>query len=533
MKAHRRLFIFLLLAASIAGCATRPVLILCDPLASLNRTSRTTHAVQHAQTAWGQLAGARTSGEQQRALAEYSAATGDLLKVLASTSPLTEWRGERQIGTTRLRFDTSDDKRSCSPAHYEAIAPITTLRHNSAVPEATREGLGVPLLAKLRREVRAGTRAPGYPESGQFTPLTAWLEFVKGAAILHFADPREMQSVTIGWHIYPLAKDIATTAHARLGDGNFFSIALRGLFRPEQFLQKRGVYLSGAYRPDKIPVILSHGLLSDPHIWENLAAAILADPVLGRRCQIWYYIYPTGAAVPSSAEAFREKLAEVRRYYDPEGHDVERRNIVLIGHSMGGLLSRMLSIDSGEDFRRAYFTKPLDEIRMSRELREEARAMLYFPRTPGVQRAIFIATPHRGSHIASGFLQQLAHWLVRLPQRTLHTAMELGTLNMDALNPRLHAFRNLGGTSIDTLAPEHPYFAALAARPIGVPFHSIVGNLGFSGPLALSTDGAVPYWSSHVEGATSEKIIPFSHLCVERRETIEEVLRILRSHLKQ
>ncbi len=497
-----------------------------------------------AQAAWSRLDVARTDAEQRSAVAEYSEATRDFMKVLAATSPVSDWRGERLLGKStsvvRLRFDPGDSRISSSPAQYESIAPIRKPLHNPAVPEATQEGLGVPVLAKVRPEFRHGKRAPGYPDGGQFSPMTAWIEFQSAPkhgepaqATLRFADPREFKSVAIGGHSYALARDIATTAHARLGDGNFLSIALRGLFRPEQFLQKRGVYLSGAYSPDKIPIILTHGLLSDPHIWENLTAAILADPVLGARCQVWYFIYPTGSAVPASAAAFRKKLAEVRRYYDPEGRDVEQRNIVLIGHSMGGLLSRMLTIDSSEDFRAAYFVKPLEEVRMNDELRAEARAMLYFQRTPGVRRTIFIATPHQGSGYVSNFVRRVAFWLVRLPQRTMRATLEVATLNMDVLNPKLRAFRNLGSTSIDTLAADHPYFKALAARPIGVPFHSIIGDRGKAGPLAGSSDGAVPYTSSHVPGAASEKIVPHNHSCVEKPETIAEVLRILRSHVQR
>lgn len=534
----------LLLAAFLAGCASKPMLLLSDPLAALNRSSRTTQSLMRAQAAWSRLAVARTDAEQRSALVEYSGATRDFVKVLAATSPVRDWRGERLLGKSssavRLRFDPGDSRTMSSPADYESIAPIKKLLHNPAVPEATQEGLGVPVLAKVRSELRHGKRAPGYPESGQFSPMTAWIEFQSAPrhgepsrATLRFADPRELKSIAIGGQSYALAKDIATTARARLGDGNFLSIALRGLFRPEQFLQKRGVYLSGAYRADKIPIILTHGLLSDPHIWENLTAAILADPVLGARCQVWYFIYPTGAAVPMSAAAFRKKLAEVRRYYDPEGRDVGQRNIVLIGHSMGGLLSRMLTIDSKEDFRAAYFVKPLEEVRMNDELRAEARDMLYFQRTPGVQRAIFIATPHEGSGIVSSFVRRVAYWFVRLPQRTLRATLEISTFNLAALNPKLRAFRNLGSTSIDTLAADHPYFKALAARPIGVPFHSIIGDRGKDGPLAESSDGAVPYASSHVPGATSEKIVPHNHSCVEKPETIAEVLRILRSHVQR
>ena len=88
-----------------------------------------------------------------------------------------------------------------------------------------------------------------------------------------------------------------------------------------------------------------------------------------------------------------------------------------------------------------------------------------------------------------------------------------------------------GPTSLFSLAP-NPLLSGLAALPIKVPFHSIIGNLGVDqGPD--SSDGLVSYRSSHLEGAESEKIIPAGHYLMANPETVAEIKRILEENIAQ
>ena len=43
----------------------------------------------------------------------------------------------------------------------------------------------------------------------------------------------------------------------------------------------------------------------------------------------------------------------------------------------------------------------------------------------------------------------------------------------------------------------------------------------------VSTDSFVPYWSSHLDGAQSELIVPSRHSAHQNEKAIEEVRRIL------
>jgi hypothetical protein len=82
--------------------------------------------------------------------------------------------------------------------------------------------------------------------------------------------------------------------------------------------------------------------------------------------------------------------------------------------------------------------------------------------------------------------------------------------------------------SVDTLAPNNRFVKAINTIPItpGIPYHTIMGNRG-KGDSPNSSDGVVPYWSSHMDGATSELIVPSGHGAHQNPQAIEEVRRIL------
>ena len=90
-------------------------------------------------------------------------------------------------------------------------------------------------------------------------------------------------------------------------------------------------------------------------------------------------------------------------------------------------------------------------------------------------------------------------------------------------------------SSIDELRRDNPLLSTLARLPTrpGVPCHSIIGRKDPAMPLAQSTDGIVPYDSSHLSWTASERVVPGDHGCQDTPETIAEIRRILYLHLKQ
>jgi hypothetical protein len=236
--------------------------------------------------------------------------------------------------------------------------------------------------------------------------------------------------------------------------------------------------------------------------------------------------------VPASARLLRKDLVQTRREFDPNNDDPGFNNMVVIGHSMGGILAHMQVIDSGDDFRKAYFTKPIDQLNVTPENRKIIQEGLYFSHLPWITREVYVATPHRGSRLADRGIVRLLLRLIQLPLTAVSLTTQVLTLNADAINPELQQFRSLGTNGVQTLSPKHPYFKALNDRPILVPYHSIIGDRG-RGNSPNSTDGIVPYWSSHLDGAQSEVIVPGPHSCTSLPQTVEEIRRILRLHLQK
>jgi pimeloyl-ACP methyl ester carboxylesterase len=290
-----------------------------------------------------------------------------------------------------------------------------------------------------------------------------------------------------------------------------------------------GLIMVHPYRPGRIPVILVHGTASSPARWAEMINELMHDPVLRGRIQFWLFMYNTGQPILYSAHLMRHALRDIVADLDPNGTDPALRRMVIIGHSQGGLLAKLMAITSGTRFWDANITVPFDEVKMAPETRELLRESIFFEPVPTVKRVIFIATPHRGSFRAAGIVLDLIRRIVTLPGRLVHEFQDL---------LKAPQFAHLGisrlPTSVDNMSPGHPFIRALAESPIdpAITAHSIIAVLG-EGPITGKTDGVVAYESAHIDGVESEKVVRSPHSTQGHPETIEEVRRILREHLTE
>ena len=124
-----------------------------------------------------------------------------------------------------------------------------------------------------------------------------------------------------------------------------------------------GLSLLRPYTRGKIPVVFIHGLWSNPWSWDRMIAELEADPSLADRYQSWTFGYSTGDPIPYSASLLRRDLQEVRRKFDPDDSDAAFNRMVLVGHSMGGLLTKMMVQDSGTRLWRLISDRPIDDAR--------------------------------------------------------------------------------------------------------------------------------------------------------------------------
>jgi len=347
------------------------------------------------------------------------------------------------------------------------------------------------------------------------------LDFKGGDVTLSLIDPTEKTKARIAGRERTLDADFSAPL-AYYPQKSEFMEGLLGAIRVQQHMGITGLYMLQPYDPDRIPLVFVHGLISTPRMWRNVINELETDPVLRERYQCWVFAYPTGNPPLYSAMRLREELQKIHQRY-PDSKDM-----VLVGHSMGGILSRtqVTTLDRsawnaiGEDKAAAFFAnvKPGSLIERS----------ILFKADPNVDRAVFICTPHRGSEMAIGTLGELAIRLISLP-------LDLATTMTDTMGNSIAIItgdpKRLPN-SVSGLSPENPTFKVLDTRPIEVPHHSIIGDRG-KGDTPESSDGVVEYWSSHLKSAKSEKIVPGPHGACELPETLDELRRLLHLHLDQ
>jgi len=290
------------------------------------------------------------------------------------------------------------------------------------------------------------------------------------------------------------------------------------------------LYLLHPYRQGRIPIVLVHGTASSPARWADMINELTNDPVLRGRIQFWLFTYSTSNPILESASELRKALLQVVKDLDPEGRDPALRRMVLIGHSQGGMLARLMVTDSGDRFWSNVSDVPFSQVKGPPDALEFVRDAMFFKPVPSVTRVVFIATPHRGSFRVSSIVPDLVRRIVTLP---VSTARNISVLAAE--NPELAAAREAVKdmpTAVENMRPGNRFVRTYSASPIApdVTANSIIAVLG-EGPVSGKTDGVVAYESAHLDGVESEKVVHAPHSCQAEPDTILEVRRILREHV--
>ena len=406
-------------------------------------------------------------------------------------------------------------------------------------------GLGVPLIA-VRRPVAPEDDSPEArlhpPKVSRTAPATLFVTFEDSVladlgadhprkAAVAMLDSATIDHIRVGDREVMLETDVTTPLAYMMMSREPIS-GLTGLFEGQQWEKRRGLHMLHPYQPDKIPLVLVHGLMSEPGTWLVMINDILGDPVLRERYQLWAFLYPTGNPMPYSAHLLRQALLDAREFFDPEHDDLAFNQMILVGHSMGGVLSRLMITSSGDHLYNAISDRPLDELGLSEEDTKLLEDVFFFEPLPFIRRVVFIATPHRGSDLADIGLAKLAAKSIELPARLTRVGNDLiGTLTKTGQAKRM--MRRVP-TSIDGLSPGSTFSLAIEQMTLApsVPYHSIIANYK-EADTPGGSDKVVPYESSHLQGAVSEMIVKDVHTCTDNPRVVWEVRRILLLHLDE
>lgn len=404
-------------------------------------------------------------------------------------------------------------------------------------------GLGVPLIAVRRNHANEAAYEEHYPPGLAF-PVTAFLRMRPGQAgephricTIELHDALTTHDAHVGELVVPLETDLSTALAYSLDRPEFRErqqLATAGFLNPNKTGTAQGLYMLEPYDASKIPVLMVHGLWSDPLTWMEMFNDLRSFPEIRERYQFWFYLYPTGQPFWVSASRMRTDLEGLHRKLDPYGRNRLLNQMVLVGHSMGGLVSRMQIVSSENDFWTLVSDKPFEEIELGVDEREQLARSLFFHPNPSVKRVVSIGTPYRGSNFANDYTRWLSRKLISAPKRLLAAQKRLMRFDELRKSPLLSIT-----TSIDSLAPESPILPVLLEAPTApwVAVHNIVGVVdedGFIGKFAGEGDGVVDYASAHIEEAQSELVVRADHTTIHQHpRAILEVRRILMAHLAE
>jgi pimeloyl-ACP methyl ester carboxylesterase len=440
----------------------------------------------------------------------------------------TTWNGERvEVNwTPSLRVESSKYL-----AGYDRVLLANSIHEIGLRHEYKIDGKGTPLVVYTKNPEHTPEERH-YPTSGITLGITAVKEARPGQLpLLKLYDSFDPVVVRSAAGPDPIAANYTATlavlySHARKVAGSSFA----SFIRPDDPRFATGVYLIHPYDPNKIPILFIHGLLGSPLSWQNLTNDLCSDPKVLEHYQPWFFLYPTGQPVLESASQLREDLEATQRLFDPSGSAIASRHVVVVAHSMGGLLAHTLVSDSDNALWNVFATKPLNSLKLSSDEKDLILKYFFFRHQVSIDRVIFLSVPHRGSVLAGGILGSIGNRLIRHSKSPAQAMKELAAQYPGILSPYFARVNARGGpTSLFWLAP-NPLVSRLAELPIKVSIHSIIGHIGpLKGPG--STDGLVEYNSSHLEGAESEKIVPAGHYLMDHPETVAEIKRILEENI--
>ena len=442
-----------------------------------------------------------------------------------------------KLGPWHIRGDLSQVRNDTTPQPQELI-PASQLTFRGLRSIYRRDGFGAEMVVVNEADKATSANFQSTYSEPPFQAVTGIITFpgetlsqvlqTREASIIGY-DPYQQNTVQLKDMKVPLAANFTSAYGLWLARSGFSTQALRTVLGRDGGIESPHVFLLQPYDPDRRVIIMLHGLASSPEAWINVANEVLGDEDLRSRYQIWQVYYPTNLPLPYNNAEIRAALKETFQHFDPERKAVASNNIVVIGHSMGGVLGRLLVSSSDnllEDAARDRYQ--LDDSSVAK-MNEEFGSVLHFSPLPGVTTAIFIAAPHKGTPFAGN---QISRWVAALITLPVTVVNQLNKLSQVAVGhtPAQNEMAILPN-GVESLRDSDPFIKITSKMAIStqVRYHSIIANDTPKKDLLYSDDGLVPYQSAHLPGATSELVIPFSHSVQETPEAILEIRRILRA----
>lgn len=424
-------------------------------------------------------------------------------------------------------------------------------------------------------------------------------------------NPHHTEAIDILGKPYYLAANFSASYGMWLAENNLDNVGYFNLLARQQSLIMPQLFMLEPYDPNKRIIIMLHGLASSPATWISITNDISNDDELRENYQVWQIFYPTNIPILENRYRIQELIETAYKINDPNSEHIASHNSVLIGHSMGAVISRMMVSNDNLQDQFDKLAQEEDTRRLSNMLNNEFDQQkvlnrLHLKQLDSVDTAVFISAPFRGTDFADRWFTQLLRRVVQLPIGFVQTVTgNLASLASEgelASNP-LGALYFQNGAS--QLSDKSSFMKLTADLKIAdnVTYHSIIANRDsdlYNGLIRLNlttapdtalssdpapkvlkagvspeivgedstatpdgtqgkaasteanaaekvkdvasdvaqtitaptSDGIVPYKSSHLEGAASETIIKGGHSIQDTPEAVLTLRKILHQHLK-
>ena len=438
-----------------------------------------------------------------------------------------------KLGTAISAPDTENQ----NLARIDSLFPASAVKVRSDYRIHQEQGLGIPAVGWKATSPVGMPRPAFHPPNGQPRNTTVTLDFSTSVPLWKFSKRWVKHTCDVEGIPHHLAADWTAPIDFFWYMCELDDLRIQNVLIPKRYTEETKLYFLEPYDPKKIPVVMVHGLVSSPDAYRHIINDLSPEPWFREHYQVWLYNYPTGTPWLYNAMRFRQIMGEAANFARSKGPDGNLKKMVVLSHSMGGLLTRAAITDPGKTLYNAHFKTPFEQLAVKPETRRLIREGLLYEPLTDPKRVVFMAVPHRGSPMANFRGTAFLSNLIRLPK----------TLTVGIVDATIHSARdNLEAglvttaedirppTAISSLSPNSRGFKAFNQLPMSnrIAFHSIVGDKGH-GDTPHSSDGVVPYWSSHIEPVESELIVPSNHSVPDRHDTSREISRILFLHLKK
>ena len=429
------------------------------------------------------------------------------------------------------------------PSMFDSFQPTYHLEIDGIKNRYTQQGLGAPLVGFISKPLEHEALGDYHPRSGVAYPLTAVIALgprdkrggkVTRKGSITFYDTMVTEYATIEGHQVPLEADYSTPLGVLLSRLKDTNAGVKGLVNSDKNAGGAGIYMLEPLRKNKIPVIMVHGLMSSPQTWMEMFNDLRGTSRIRNNYQFWFFQYPTGYPINYSASILRRQLLDIWKKEDPDHRNPYFNQAVLLGHSMGGMISHTMVQDSQDVYWDSVFAEPLESIELRETDRDLLEDVFFFEHLPFVKRVVFIATPHRGSTLADKWFTKIGSSMVNLPGTVSGIGGDLMQLGQDKFVVDISEYSKRTPNSLDHLSPSSIFIQTMNKVPMrgDIPYHSIIGvRKSDTGPG--SSDGVVPYESSHLDNAVTETLVPSGHSAHMHPLAIADVKRILSRHLDE